>query len=85
MDRTLEPTSFLKVFDGTKLEEVKIEKHAGEVFELRTQIERCVQMARGEAAPLASGRDGAWSTALCLLAEESIRQNRILPVGNLVP
>src|SRR5688572_16066327 len=74
MDRTLEPTSFLKVFDGTKLEEVKIEKHAGEVFELRTQIERCVQMARGEAAPLASGRDGAWSTALCLLAEESIRQ-----------
>jgi myo-inositol 2-dehydrogenase / D-chiro-inositol 1-dehydrogenase len=85
MDRTFEPTSFLKVFDGTKLEEVKIEKHAGEVYELRTQIDRCVEMARGEAQPVASGRDGAWSTALCLLAEESIRQNRALPIGELVP
>lgn len=84
MDRTLEPTSFLKVFDGTKLEEVKIAQHAGEVYELRTQIDRCVQMARGEAGPVASGRDGAWSTALCLLAEESIRQNRVLPVGQLI-
>src|SRR5687768_7979652 len=84
MDRTLEPTSFLKVFDGAKLEEVKIAQHAGEVYELRTQIDRCVQMARGEAAPVASGRDGAWSTALCLLAEESIRQNRVLPVGQLI-
>jgi myo-inositol 2-dehydrogenase / D-chiro-inositol 1-dehydrogenase len=85
MDRTLEPTSFLKVFDGAKLEDVKIEKHAGEVYELRTQIDRCVQMARGEAVAIATGRDGVWSTALCLLAEESIRQNRPLPIGKLVP
>lgn len=84
MDRTLEPTSFLKVFDGAKLEEVKIEKHAGEVYELRTQIDRCVLMARGEAAPVATGNDGAWSTALCLIAEESIRLNRVLPVGQLI-
>jgi myo-inositol 2-dehydrogenase/D-chiro-inositol 1-dehydrogenase len=85
MDRTLEPTSFLKVFDGTNLEEVTLEQHAGEVYELRTQIDRCVQMARGEAPPVASGRDGLWSTALCLIAEESIRQNRPMPVGQLIP
>jgi myo-inositol 2-dehydrogenase/D-chiro-inositol 1-dehydrogenase len=85
MDRTFEPTSFLKLFDGTTLEEVKIAKHAGEVYELRTQIERCVQMVRGEATPLASGRDGAWSTALCLLAEESIRQRRALPIRDVMP
>ena len=83
MDRTLEPTSFLKVFDGTKLEEVKLEQHAGEVYELRTQIGRCVQMVRGEATPLASGRDGVWSAALCLLAEDSIRQRRALPIANI--
>jgi hypothetical protein len=53
------------------------------VYELRTQIDRCVQMARGEAQPLATGRDGLWSTALCLIAEESIRQNRALPIANL--
>ena len=84
MDRTFEPTAFIKLFDGTNLTDVRIEKHSGEVFELRTQIDRCVQMVRGEAAPLAGGRDGLWSTALCLLAEESIRQKRALPVGGLV-
>jgi myo-inositol 2-dehydrogenase / D-chiro-inositol 1-dehydrogenase len=47
LDRTLQPTFFLKVFDGEKLEEVKFEKQSGEVFELREQIGRCVQMVRG--------------------------------------
>jgi myo-inositol 2-dehydrogenase/D-chiro-inositol 1-dehydrogenase len=83
MDRTLEPTSFLKVFDGAQLENVTIETHAGEVFELRTQIDRCVQMVRGESGPVATGRDGLWSAALCLIAEESIRQKRALPIGQI--
>jgi myo-inositol 2-dehydrogenase/D-chiro-inositol 1-dehydrogenase len=84
LDRTLEPTCFLKVFDGEKLEEVKLAKQSGEVFELREEIARCVQMVRGEAEPAASGRDGLWSAGLCLLAEESIRQKRPLPVGDLL-
>jgi myo-inositol 2-dehydrogenase/D-chiro-inositol 1-dehydrogenase len=85
MDRTLEPTAFIKHFDGTQLKDVPMEKYSGEVFELRTQIDRCVQMARGEAEPAANGLDGLWSSALCLLAEESIRQKCALPVGRLVP
>lgn len=84
LDRTLEPSYFLKVFDGDKLEEVKIEKHSGEVFELREEIARCIAMARGEAKPAASGRDGLWSAGLCLVAEESIRQGKPLPVGELL-
>lgn len=84
LDRTLQPTFFLKVFDGEKLEEVKFEKQSGEVFELREQIARCVQMVRGETRPAADGRDGLWSAGLCLLAEESIRQQRPLPVGELL-
>lgn len=83
-DRTLQPTFFLKVFDGEKLEEVKFERQSGEVFELRAQIARCVQMVRGEAEPAATGRDGLWSAGLCLLAEESIRQRRPLPVGEML-
>jgi myo-inositol 2-dehydrogenase/D-chiro-inositol 1-dehydrogenase len=79
-----EPTAYIKLFDGSQLTDVRIEKHSGEVFELRTQIDRCVQMsARGRAS--ANGRDGLWSAALCLLAEESIRQKRALPVGKLMP
>lgn len=84
LDRTLEPSYFVKVFDGQTLEEIKLTKHSGEVFELREEIARCVQMVRGEAPPAATGRDGLWSTALCLIAEESIRQNRPLPVGESV-
>jgi len=83
LDRTLEPTFFLKVFDGQTLENVALARHSGEVFELREQIDRCVRMVRGEAPPAATGEDGVWSAGLCLLAEDSIRQGRPLPVPDL--
>lgn len=84
LDRTLEPTCFLKVFDGDQLTDVELKKQSGEVFELREEIARCVEMVHGRAAPAATGEDGLWSTGLCLLAEESIRQKRPLPVGDLL-
>lgn len=83
LDRTLEPSYFLKVFDGQKLEDVKLARHSGEVFELREEIARCIRMVRGETEPAASGRDGLWSTALCLIAEDSIREKRPLAIGPL--
>ena len=84
LDRTLEPEYFLKVFDGEKLENVKMEKHSGEVFELREEIAQCVEMVRTGKKPVASGTDGLWSAGLCLVAEESIRQKRPLPVGEML-
>lgn len=84
LDRTLEPEYFLKVFDGENLEEVKIEKHSGEVFELREEIAQCIEMVRTGKAPIATGMDGLWSAGLCLVAEKSIRQKRPLPVGDLL-
>ncbi len=84
LDRTLEPSYFLKVFDGENLENVKIEKHSGEVFELREEIAQCVDMVRTGKPPIATGLDGLWSAGLCLVAEESIRQKRPLPVGEML-
>jgi myo-inositol 2-dehydrogenase/D-chiro-inositol 1-dehydrogenase len=84
LDRTLEPSYFLKVFDGEKLENLKLETHSGEVFELREEIAQCVEMVRAGKPPAASGLDGLWSAGLCLVAEESIRQGRPLPVGELL-
>jgi myo-inositol 2-dehydrogenase/D-chiro-inositol 1-dehydrogenase len=81
LDRAHEPTCFLRVFDGEKLEEVKLEKQSGEVFELRTEIAQCVEMVRSGSAPAATARDGLWSAGLCLVAEESIRQKKPLPVA----
>lgn len=84
LDRTLEPSFFLKVFDGANLVNATIEKHSGEVFELREEIAQCVRMVRGESHRLATGRDGLWSAGLCLVAEESIRQQRPLAVAELL-
>jgi len=84
LDRTLEPDYFLKVFDGENLETVKLEKHSGEVFELREEITQCIAMVRTGKKPAATGLDGLWSAGLCLVAEESIRQQKPLPVGDML-
>jgi len=84
LDRTLEPTAFLKVFDGENLADMPLEQQSGEVFELRSQIARCVEMVRDGKTPAATARDGLWSAGLCLVAEESIRQKRPLPVTGLL-
>ncbi len=84
LDRTLEPTAFLKVFDGETLTDVALRKQSGEVFELHTQIAQCVDMVRTGRPTAAAGRDGVWSAGLCLLAEESIRLGRPLPVGAMI-
>jgi len=41
-------------------------------------------MVRSGRKPAATGLDGLWSAGLCLVAEESIRQGRPLPVGELL-
>ena len=84
LDRTHEPACFLKVFDGETLEEVKLARQSGEVFELRTEIAQCIEMVRNGTTPVATARDGLWSAGLCLLAEESIRQKRPLPVADIL-
>ncbi|MDZ4850524.1 MAG: Gfo/Idh/MocA family oxidoreductase [Pirellulaceae bacterium] len=84
LDRTLEPTSFLKVFDGENLKDVELERKSGEVFELREEIAQCIAMVRHGTKPIASGHDGLWSAGLCLVAEESIRQQKPLPVAEML-
>ena len=71
LDRTLEPDYFLKVFDGENLEQVKIETHSGEVFELRAEIAQCIDMVRTGKKPIATGLYGLWSAGLCLVASDS--------------
>jgi myo-inositol 2-dehydrogenase / D-chiro-inositol 1-dehydrogenase len=84
LDRTLEPTAFLRVFDGEILHEVELKKQSGEVFELREEITQCIEMVRHGTKPIATGRDGLWSAGLCLLAERSIAEGKPLPVGRLI-
>ena len=41
-------------------------------------------MVRTGKKPIASGIDGLWSAGLCLVAEESIREKKPLPVGEML-
>jgi myo-inositol 2-dehydrogenase/D-chiro-inositol 1-dehydrogenase len=84
LDRTESPEFFLKVFDGKTLVDQPIAIASGEVFELREEIAQCVRMVRGENHSLATGLDGLWSAGLCLVAEESIRVKKPLPVADLL-
>lgn len=81
LDRTTEPAFFLKVFDGESLAEPPLARTSGEVFELREEIAACVRCVRDGAPPVANARDGLWSAGLCLLAEESIRTGRAVPIA----
>ena len=76
MDRTFEPNFSLRLMRGDSIEEVPVPSAAGEVFELREEIAMMVRAVRHGTPPAATGRDGRWSVAMCLAAEESVRTGR---------
>lgn len=78
MDRTFEPTFHLKVRRGDAIEQVPIIKPSGEVYELVDQVAAVVAAVRDGSAVPCTGKDGWWSTAMCLKAEESMRTDRVV-------
>lgn len=83
MGRSLDPEFMMKTYDGNEIREVKIEKMPGELYELRTQIERMAEGARGAEVELATGADGRWAVALCQAADLSAKERREVPVSEL--
>ena len=72
MDRTMHPTFSLRAFDGENVEEIKIDKITGEVFELEDQMAMLVRAARDGEPLSCSADDGRWSVAMCLAAQRSV-------------
>jgi myo-inositol 2-dehydrogenase/D-chiro-inositol 1-dehydrogenase len=73
MDRTFEPTFWLKLQRGNEnVEQIQIAKPSGEVYELVELIAAVVQSVRDGGPVPCTGQDGWWSTAMCLKAAESI-------------
>jgi myo-inositol 2-dehydrogenase/D-chiro-inositol 1-dehydrogenase len=81
MDRTRHPTFSLRAFDGQTVQTIPIEKPTGELFELEDQIARMVAAIRHGVPLHCTGRDGRWSVAMCLAAEESIRLARPVAIN----
>ena len=84
MDRTLHPDFCLKVSRGDEVREIKIDKITGEVFELEDQVAMMVKAVRGGGPILATGEDGKWSVAMCLAAQESVKQGKPIAMQDWV-
>jgi myo-inositol 2-dehydrogenase/D-chiro-inositol 1-dehydrogenase len=78
LDRTFEPTFFLKHFDGQRVVDVPVPKAAGEVFELAEQIAALSRAVRGGRPSRVTGDDGLWSVAMCLNAQQSVDTGRVI-------
>jgi myo-inositol 2-dehydrogenase/D-chiro-inositol 1-dehydrogenase len=74
MDRTFEPTFWLKLQRGDgPAETVEVPRPSGEVYELVDQMGAVVAAVRDGTPVPCSGEDGRWSAAMCLKAAESLR------------
>ena len=81
MDRTFEPTFWLKVQQGDAVPvEVPIARPSGEVYELVDEVAAVVRAVREGTAVPCDGRDGWWSAAMCLKAAESISTGQSIPL-----
>jgi myo-inositol 2-dehydrogenase/D-chiro-inositol 1-dehydrogenase len=78
MDRTFHPTFPLKHFDGEKVQDIPITKITGEVYELEEEVAAMAAAARGAPLRCTTAQDGRWSVALCLKAQESVTQGKVV-------
>lgn len=78
MDRTFNPTYFLKHFDGKAVADLEIPKATGEVYELADQIAAFAEAVRTGQPARVTGEDGRWSVAMCLKAQESVDQGTVV-------
>ncbi len=79
MDRTLDPTFWLKYFDGEKHTDIPLTKITGEVYELADEVGMVAQAVSGNGRLAATGEDGLWSVRMCLKAQESVEQGCLVP------
>ncbi len=79
LDRTFNPTFFLKHFDGKQVVDVPIPRSSGEVYELADEIADFAECTRSKKSPVVSGEDGRWSVAMCLKAQESVDKGTVVP------
>ncbi|MCA8989185.1 MAG: Gfo/Idh/MocA family oxidoreductase [Planctomycetaceae bacterium] len=83
MDRTRHPTYSLRGFNGENVESFPIDKPTGELFELEDQIAMLVNVLSSGTSLSCTAEDGRWSVLMCLAAQKSIDDQRIVRFDEL--
>jgi myo-inositol 2-dehydrogenase / D-chiro-inositol 1-dehydrogenase len=83
--RAPHPVFSLRYGLADSIQEVTFDKPTGELLELADEVAAFVHSIRTSQPPPCTGRDGRWSTLLCLAAEESARQRRELILSDFAP
>ena len=83
LDRTPHPSFWLKIMRGDKVEEIPISKKTGEVYELVDQLEMLIRSIREGRAPTVTGEDGRWAVRLCLAAQRSVDERRLVSIDEV--
>lgn len=66
---------------GDDVTVVDFKQEAGELLELRREINAVSKAILENEDPPCTGNDGRWSTLLCLAAEQSARSGQIVPIS----
>lgn len=80
--RSDRPKFALRYGLGDDIHEVHLDRPTGELLELADQIAMMVACVRRGAGPTCSGRDGRWSTLLCLAAEQSVKSGQVVDLDD---
>ena len=81
MDRTFHPTFSLRAFNGGEVEDVRIDKITGEVYELEDQLAMIVRAVRNGEKVACSAEDGRRSVAMCLAAQQSVDSGAVVSLS----
>lgn len=69
---------------GDQVQEMGFSTPTGELVELSEEIEAVARCVRHGGPPPCSGEDGRWSTRLCLAAEASVREARLIDIDQFL-
>ncbi len=82
--RSDKPSFSLRYGLGETIREVCFAEPTGELVELAAQIAAIVNCVRDGREPPCTGRDGRWSTLLCLAAQQSVDSQEIVAIDKFV-
>lgn len=82
IDRTWQAECRLRYARDGVVEEIKLERPSGELYELQHEMAMIVDAVKHNRPPAVTGEDGRWSVAMCLAAQRSVETGQVVPLSD---